>query len=109
MSSIISFYNSNNELVEYDTYTMSEVAKIIGDPTAGRTTIYKYLRLKGVLTEDNRLSSEYIDKGLFVMESTTGYNYSFRQLYSTIRATKVGIQFIRQLIDDNCPYIFIDE
>jgi phage antirepressor YoqD-like protein len=109
MNSLISFNDEKNKLAEYESYTMSEVARLIGDQFAGRNTIYKYLREKGVLTETNFLRSEYVDKGLFLMETSTGYNYSFRKLYFTIRVTKEGIQFIRQLIDDNCLYIFIDE
>ena len=81
------------------TKTVQEVAKTFGLPNHGRNTIFKILRLKGILDANNQPYQKYVDLGYFKLVQVPR---KIRGRYCVFTQTVVfqrGMQFIKNVIE----------
>jgi phage antirepressor YoqD-like protein len=94
-------------------YTMSQSARIINNPFAGRTIIYRLLREHGIIDNYNQLTREFqrheSNKGLFEVKGSLGYNPRQNFLFRTIRVTSKGLYFLKQFVEENAPIQIIGD
>ncbi|PUB25847.1 phage antirepressor protein KilAC domain-containing protein [Elizabethkingia sp. YR214] len=93
-------YVDNEQKKEY--YKMTEVAKKINIKNFGRIKIFKLLREKKILNENNHPKQEFIDQGYFKPIINTIHiakNYSFGS--SSCLVSEKGIEFIKTIIQIN--------
>ncbi len=79
-----------------DWYSMSEVAKIIGDKKYGPRKLSKFLKEKEVLDYFNYPEDKYVKMGL--MKSIVVYKPASYQNYAKLVVSLKGIAFIKKLI-----------
>lgn len=82
---------------------MEAVAKTIGIPGVGRNNLFKILRDKKILKEDNIPYQEYVDRGYFrVVESKYTKASGETCIYIKTLVYQKGIDYIRKLILSGC-------
>lgn len=86
--------------VETEFYKMDEVAKIINIKGFGKNNIFKLLRNKDILNENNHPKEEFENLGYFkpIINQVNPYrNYHLQS--GSCMASKAGIEFIKTLIE----------
>ena len=82
-----------------DAIEMSKVSKIIEFPGYGRNNLFKFLRNKGVLRNNNIPYQKYIERGYFnVIEKPYMKKCNSVGLYLKTMVRQKGIEFIRNLL-----------
>lgn len=81
--------------------SMNEVAKCLAIPGYGRNNLFKFLRNKNILMDNNLPYQEYIDRGYFrvIEQKWTGKDGMPQISYKTLAYQK-GLDFIRKIIND---------
>jgi hypothetical protein len=77
----------------FQIYNLSEAARLVQIPNAGRNKIYKLLREDGKVNENNKPAQRYIDLGVFATGS-----YVTAGRYVTLIVGWVGLIFLKQTI-----------
>jgi len=79
--------------------TMREVAGVINIKGLGRNKLFKLLRERKILSENNLPYRVYIERGYFrVLETFVG-----ERLLVVTHVTQLGLQFILELIEEETP------
>ena len=91
------------------TYSMSEAAKIINEPFAGRNIILGYMRDSNIVDCDRNLYPEFNDVINFEQGLSTGYHPFRKMLFAPIRVKEAGIELLKKLCLEYRPYTFIDD
>lgn len=85
-----------------DVYDIGSVSKILNVPGFGRTNLFKFLREKGVLQQNNRPYQTYVDRGYFrcVVKK---YNSISGDVHTNVKTVvyQRGIDFIRRLLKES--------
>ncbi len=91
------------------TYSLSEAAKIINEPFAGRNIILGYMRDSNIVDCDRNLYPEFNDGINFEQGLSTGYHPFRKMLFAPIRVKETGIEFLRKLCLEYRTYTYIDD
>ena len=87
-------------IIETEFYKMTEVAKMINIKGFGKNNIFKLLRNKDILNENNYPKEEFENLEYFkpIINQVNPYrNYHFQS--ASCMVSKTGIEFIKTLIE----------
>lgn len=76
-------------------YTMSEVAKLLN---WGRNRLFKFLRMQGILRNNNEPYQEYVDRGYFKLRTYTIKHTDFEEVKVQTLVTPKGLEWIRKIL-----------
>jgi hypothetical protein len=82
-----------------NTFTMSQAARAIGIPCIGRNTLYKILKIQGIVDYTNRPEQELVDAGLLKLQEV--YHYAVGRIMRsnvTIAVGDEGLRFIKETV-----------
>ncbi|NUU94797.1 hypothetical protein XO10_00480 [Marinitoga sp. 1135] len=92
-----------DELISTDgKYTMSEVAKLLN---WGRNRLFKFLRMQGILRNNNEPYQEYVDRGYFKLRTYTIKHTDFEEVKVQTLVTPKGLEWIRKILKREMEFI----